>query len=64
MDQLERVFEPFYRLERSRNRASGGTGLGLSIAREIVRAAGGDITLRNRAGVGLEAELRIPRART
>jgi signal transduction histidine kinase len=55
---LETVFEPFYRLEMSRSRATGGTGLGLSIARNIARAHGGDIILRNR--VGLEAIVSLP----
>lgn len=50
---LERVFEPFERLETSRNKASGGSGLGLTIARAIVRAHGGDITLLNRDSGGL-----------
>lgn len=45
--EAERVFAPFYRLEASRNRATGGVGLGLSIARDIVRAHGGDIVLEN-----------------
>jgi signal transduction histidine kinase len=58
--ELERVFEPFYRLEGSRNMASGGTGLGLSIARNIARWHGGEVTLRNAAG-GLVAELSLPR---
>jgi signal transduction histidine kinase len=58
--ELERVFEPFYRLEGSRNVASGGTGLGLSIARNIARWHGGDVTLRN-AAPGLVAELALPR---
>jgi len=57
---LETVFEPFYRLEKSRNRSTGGTGLGLSIARNIARAHGGDIILRNRAGGGLEAIISLP----
>jgi len=57
---LETVFEPFYRLEKSRNRATGGTGLGLSIARNIARAHGGDIILRNRASGGLEAIISLP----
>jgi signal transduction histidine kinase len=61
-DQLEQVFEPFYRLEGSRNRATGGTGLGLTIARNIAQTHGGDIELRNRAEGGLEAVLRLPRA--
>jgi len=60
---LERVFEPYLRLEDSRNRGTGGTGLGLSIARSIARAHDGDITLANRPGGGLEALLRLPRAR-
>lgn len=60
--ELERVFEPFFRLEPSRNRASGGAGLGLSIARNIARWHGGEVKLRNRAaGAGLIAELWLPR---
>jgi signal transduction histidine kinase len=60
--QLERVFEPYYRIESSRNRASGGSGLGLTIARSIARWHGGDIRLRNApGGQGLIAELVLPR---
>jgi signal transduction histidine kinase len=58
--ELERVFEPFYRLEGSRSRDTGGTGLGLSIARQIARAHGGTLTLNNLNGGGLEAELVLP----
>jgi signal transduction histidine kinase len=61
--ELERVFEPFYRLESSRNRDSGGTGLGLSIARDIAQAHGGSLTLSNLSGGGLEAALLLPRER-
>ena len=57
--ELETVFRPFYRLEGSRNRATGGTGLGLSIARTILRAHGGDITLENRPK-GLIATATLP----
>ncbi len=60
-EALERVFEPFHRLEASRNRDTGGTGLGLSIARDIAQAHGGMVLLRNRPEGGLEAELRLPR---
>lgn len=60
-DQLERVFEPFYRLETSRNAGTGGTGLGLSIARNLAQSMGGELTLRNRPGGGLEAALTLPR---
>jgi signal transduction histidine kinase len=60
-EELERVFEPYYRLDGSRNRASGGAGLGLSIARNIARWHGGDIRLDNAPGGGLVAELRLPR---
>lgn len=59
--ELERVFEPFYRLESSRNRDTGGSGLGLSIARNIARAHGGELTLRNYPQGGLEAVLELPR---
>ncbi|HNE00043.1 MAG TPA: ATP-binding protein, partial [Plasticicumulans sp.] len=60
--ELERVFEPFRRLEHSRSRATGGTGLGLSIARAIARGHGGELTLANRSdGPGLEARLTLPR---
>lgn len=60
-NELEKVFEPFYRLEGSRSRATGGTGLGLAIARNIARGHGGDIALRNLPEGGLEAVLTLPR---
>jgi signal transduction histidine kinase len=59
--ELERVFEPFYRLEGSRSRHTGGTGLGLGIARNIARAHGGELTLHNCEQGGLEARLELPR---
>jgi two-component system osmolarity sensor histidine kinase EnvZ len=60
---LERVFDPFYRLETSRNRDTGGVGLGLSAARAIVREQGGELTLRNRSGAGLVARVELPGSR-
>jgi hypothetical protein len=59
-DELEGVFQPFRRLESSRNRETGGTGLGLPIARNILRAHGGDVVLRNRDGGGLTALATLP----
>lgn len=60
-EELERVMEPFYRVEASRNRQSGGAGLGLTIASDIVRRHGGQLALRNAAGGGLVASARLPR---
>jgi signal transduction histidine kinase len=59
--ELEKVFDPFYRVEGSRSRDTGGTGLGLTIARGIAEAHGGRLTLRNREEGGLEATLELPR---
>ena len=59
-ESLEAVFQPFRRLEASRNRETGGTGLGLPIARNILRAHGGDVVLRNRPGGGLVALANLP----
>jgi signal transduction histidine kinase len=59
--ELEKVFNPFYRLEGSRSRDTGGTGLGLTIARNIVRAHNGELVLRNVSEGGLEAIVTLPR---
>lgn len=61
-EALDQVFEPFFRIEPSRNRDTGGAGLGLSIARDIVQAHGGSITLRNLERRGLEVAIALPRA--
>ena len=58
---LERVFDPFFRVEDSRSRETGGTGLGLAIARQLTLALGGQLTLHNRPIRGLEARLTLPR---
>ena len=60
-EQLEKVFEPFYRVEGSRNRDTGGTGLGLAIAKNVVELHGGRIELRNRAEGGLAVVVMLPR---
>jgi signal transduction histidine kinase len=60
-DRLGDVFDPFTRLETSRNRDTGGIGLGLALARAIVRDAGGEVALANRAGGGLTATITLPR---
>ena len=57
---LEAVFEPFFRLERSRNRSTGGVGLGLTSARSVIQSHGGSITLYNRQSGGLELEVTLP----
>ncbi len=58
---MERVFEPFVRLETSRSLETGGVGLGMAIARSIVRQHGGEITLANREEGGLRITVRLPR---
>lgn len=59
-EDMERVFDPFFRGERSRNRDTGGMGLGLASARATARAHGGDITLHRRDGGGLCATATLP----
>lgn len=61
-EELEKVFEPFYRIEASRNRGTGGTGLGLAIARSVAEVHRGTLVLRNHPEGGLEAVLVLPRA--
>jgi len=58
--EQEAVFQPFHRVEGSRNRETGGTGLGLTIARSILRAHGGEVALHNRTEQGLRVVVRLP----
>jgi len=58
---MERVFQPFVRLEESRGRKTGGSGLGLTIALAVIRSHGGDITLANRATGGLRVTITLPK---
>ncbi|GID05632.1 HAMP domain-containing sensor histidine kinase [Pseudomonas sp. 008] len=60
-DKREAVFEPFFRLEGSRNRNSGGVGLGMTIAREAAERLGGQLSLEETPGGGLTAVIRLPR---
>ena len=60
-EQREAVFEPFFRLEGSRNRNSGGVGLGMTIAREAAERLGGELKLEETPGGGLTAVIRLPR---
>ena len=59
---IERVFEPFFRLEKSRSRNTGGVGLGLAIARTIILAHGGTIALKNKETGGLRVVISLPRS--
>jgi signal transduction histidine kinase len=58
--ELARVFDPFYRLEESRNRETGGVGLGLAIAQSIVQAHRGELVLSNRQAGGIRARISLP----
>ena len=59
-DQVEAVFRPFYRLETSRNKATGGSGLGLAIAQQLAQANHWQVLLLPRTDGGLSAEVHIP----
>jgi signal transduction histidine kinase len=60
-DQLEQVFDRFYRTDSSRSRFTGGSGLGLAIVRAMVELHGGRITVRNHPEGGAEFEVRLPK---
>jgi two-component system sensor histidine kinase CpxA len=57
---LQRIFEPFYRVAESRDRDSGGEGIGLAITSQVMRAHGGTASARNRPGGGFEVRLELP----
>jgi signal transduction histidine kinase len=59
-EDLQHIFERFYRGEKSRNRGTGGAGLGLAIASGIVRAHGGDIQVESQIGNGTQFTFYIP----
>ncbi|MBO6808431.1 ATP-binding protein [Thalassospira sp.] len=62
VEQREQVFEPFFRIEESRNRDTGGIGLGIAIARTAIRAHGGEIYLEESQKGGLLARIYLPPA--
>ncbi len=59
-DKIDKVFQPFYRCEESRNKNTGGYGLGLSVTQSVAHAHGGEIILTNKTGKGLKATFTLP----
>jgi two-component system sensor histidine kinase CpxA len=61
LQELERIFEPFYRVAESRDRDSGGNGIGLAITARVAQVYGGEVHARNRTdGTGLSVEMQLP----
>jgi signal transduction histidine kinase len=60
-EDLDQLFERFYRVDKNRSRATGGSGLGLAISRGIVEMHGGTVSVRSKVGVGSTFTVRLPK---
>ncbi|WP_066371193.1 sensor histidine kinase [Neobacillus fumarioli] len=59
-EEIENIFERFYRVDKARSRETGGSGLGLHIAKRIIKLHKGDITISSKEGVGTEVSIYLP----
>lgn len=59
-EEIEHIFERFYRVDKARNRKTGGYGLGLHIAKSIMKLHKGEIKIKSKEGSGTNVELLLP----